>query len=258
MIEVNKNSLAAWAACARPKTWIIAIAPVLTGLALTLAITEHLNFPVAAATLLLSILMQAISNMENDAGYTKRKAENAKRKGLPRATANGWLTVNTVERAIRILGLIALVDTAYLIYCGGWVMLAVFLSSIIAAYCYMGGSKPIAYSPFGEITVFVFFGLVAVCGTYYLQTLCVCVEAIVTASAVGFIAAAVLAVNNYRDIEHDASVGRTTMAVLLGKKGTRLVFRACVLLPYALTVLTVTLNPSLWPILITFGTLPLA
>ncbi len=256
--DIKKNSLAAWAACARPETWIIALAPVLTGLALALAVTGSLNWPVAAATLLLSVLMQIVSNMENDAGYTKRKAENAKRKGLPRATANGWLTVAAVERAIKLLGVIALLDTAYLIYCGGWVMLAIFVASIVAAYCYMGGPKPIAYTPFGEITVFLFFGLVAVCGTYYLQTLTVSTEAVLSASAVGFIAAAVLAVNNYRDEEHDASVGRSTLAVLLGKKGMLAVFTASILLPYLLTALLAAINHALWPVLITWGTIPLA
>ncbi len=256
--DIKKNSPAAWAACARPKTWIIALAPVLTGLALALAVTKSLNWPVAAATLLLSVLMQMVSNMENDAGYTKRKAENAKRKGLPRATANGWLTVAAVERAIKLLGVIALLDTAYLIYSGGWIMLVIFTASIVAAYCYMGGPKPIAYSPFGEITVFLFFGLVAVCGTYYLQTLTVSTEAVLAASAVGFIAAAVLAVNNYRDEEHDASVGRCTLAVLLGKKGMLAVFSASVLLPYLLTALLTAFNHALWPVLITWGTIPLA
>ncbi len=256
--NIKKNSLAAWAACARPKTWIIAIAPVLTGLALALAVTGNLNWSVAAATLLLSVLMQMVSNMENDAGYTKRKAENAKRKGLPRATANGWLTVAAVERAIKLLGVIAFIDTAYLIYCGGWVMFIIFVASIVAAYCYMGGPKPIAYTPFGEITVFLFFGLVAVCGTYYLQTLTVSTEAMLAASAVGFIAAAVLAVNNYRDEEHDASVGRCTLAVLLGKKGMIVVFSATLILPYLLTVLMAAFNYALWPVLVTWGTIPLA
>lgn len=256
--DIKKNSPAAWAACARPKTWIIALAPVLTGLALALAVTKSLNWPVAAATLLLSVLMQMVSNMENDAGYTKRKAENAKRKGLPRATANGWLTVAAVERAIKLLGVIALLDTAYLIYSGGWIMLVIFTTSIVAAYCYMGGPKPIAYTPFGEITVFFFFGLVAVCGTYYLQTLTVSTEAVLAASAVGFIAAAVLVVNNYRDEEHDASVGRCTLAVLLGKKGMLAVFTASVLLPYLLTALLAAINHALWPVLITWGTIPLA
>ena len=256
--DIKKNSLAAWAACARPKTWIIALAPVLTGLALALAVTGSLNWPIAAATLLLSVLMQIVSNMENDAGYTKRKAENAKRKGLPRATTNGWLTVAAVEQAIKLLGAIALLDTAYLIYCGGWGMLAIFIASIVAAYCYMGGPKPIAYTPFGEITVFLFFGLVAVCGTYYLQTLTVSTEAVLSASAVGFIAAAVLAVNNYRDEEHDASVGRSTLAVLLGKKGMLAVFTASTLLPYLLTALLAAINHALWPVLFTWGTIPLA
>lgn len=258
MADIKQNSWAAWAACVRPKTWIIALAPVVTGLALVMAIEGHLNLLLSAATLLLSVLMQAISNMENDAGYTKRKAENKKRKGLPRATANGWLSVKAVERAIKLLGAVALADTAYLINSGGWVMLVIFVASIIAAYCYMGGPKPIAYTPFGEFVVFLFFGLVAVCGTYYLQTHTVLLETVLAASAVGCIAAGVLAVNNYRDEEHDASVGRLTLAVLLGKQKMLMLFRGILLLPFMLMLLLTWIQPALWPTLITWGTLPLA
>lgn len=245
-------------ACCRPKTWSIALAPVLTGLSIALATKGSLNWPVVVATLLISVLMQAISNMENDAGYTKRKAENNKRKGLPRATANGWLSVQAVESAIKLLGLIAALDTAFLIYHGGWVMLLICISSIVAAYCYMGGPRPIAYTPFGEVVVFLFFGLVAVCGTYYLQTLSVNLTSILCAASVGFIAAAVLAVNNYRDLEHDASVGRNTLAVYLGKKGMEKLFYVLITIPYILLLLIILCYNEFWPLALTLVTLPKA
>ena len=250
--KIRPNSFAAWVICSRPKTWGIAIAPVAVGLGMALVQTHTINTAVAAATLLLSILMQVISNMENDAGYTKRKAERGNRKGLPRATANGWLSVDSVEKAIKLLAGVVLLDTFYLIYCGGWIMLFISLSSVLAAYCYMGGPRPIAYSPYGEGIVFIFFGLVAVCGTYYLQTGSISLETILAACSLGLIAAAVLAVNNYRDLEHDASVGRQTLAVVIGEQGMVTTYKALLFVPFLLITIMIGINPQLWPSALVF------
>ena len=247
---VKPGSLAAWVACARPKTWLIAVSPVLVGLLFALAETKTLDITTAAATLLIAVLMQVISNMENDAGYTKRKAERSTRKGLPRATANAWLTVKAVENAIRLLALVAVLDTAFLVYKGGWVFILICLASVIAAYCYMGGPRPIAYTPFGEAVVFIFFGITAVCGTFYLQTLSLNTEVVIASAALGLQAAAVLAVNNFRDLEHDASVGRKTLAVLLGHQGMLTAYRVLILAPYALIALLIAIEPSYWPCLL--------
>lgn len=255
--QVKPNSFAAWMACMRPKTWTIAVAPVAVGL--SFALTSGINFDwrTAIATCLLSVCMQVISNMENDSGYTKRKAEKSNRKGLPRATSNNWLTVNAVENGIKVVALVAILDTAYLIYIGGWVMAFITLASIVAGYCYMGGPRPIAYSPFGELTVFVFFGLVAVCGTYYLQTKTLCADIFVPASSLGLIAAAVLAVNNYRDREHDASIGRKTLSVMLGKQGTLNVLKGALVAPYFLIAGWVAFTPKYLPVLMTLVSIPL-
>ena len=156
---VKPGSFAAWCVSFRPKTLGIAAAPVAVGLAVSAAVTHTFDIVVAIATLALSLLMQAISNMENDAGYTKRRAERKTRKGLPRSTANGWLTVEQVERMIKILIGVVVLDTLFLIYVGGWVMMVISAASVIAAYAYMGGPKPIAYTPWGEFVVFIFFVL---------------------------------------------------------------------------------------------------
>lgn len=243
--EPTPGSFTAWMACIRPKTLGIAIAPVAVGLSVSAAVTHTFNISVAIATLLLSILMQSISNMENDAGYTKKKAERSTRKGLPRATANGWLTVAQVERMIAFFAGLVLIDTAYLIWQGGWVMLAISLASITAAYAYMGGPKPIAYTPFGELVVFIFFGPVAVCGTYWLQTLTLDIEPFLAGSALGVIAAGVLAVNNFRDLHHDQEVGRKTLAVLLGSKRMTQVYCLMLISGFVLVALMVAFNPEL-------------
>lgn len=250
------SSFQAWLACIRPKTLGIAIAPVAVGLGTALAVTQTINVLVAVCTLFLSILMQVISNMENDAGYTKRKAERSTRKGLPRATANGWLSVNQVEWAIRALIGVVLLDTIYLIYVGGWIMLFISLSSVAAAYLYMGGPKPIAYTPFGEFVVFIFFGLVAVCGTYYLQTASISLEVFALSSALGLIAAAVLLVNNYRDLEHDQEVGRKTLAVCLGSNTCIGIYRTMLWLPLLIVTATSVLNPTIAGTLLVWLLLP--
>lgn len=251
--EIRPNSFEAWMACCRPKTWAISISPVIAGLSLGLAETGKFAWFTAIATLALAILMQTISNMENDAGYTKRKAERGNRKGLPRATSNGWLTVAQVELAIKILSYIAIIDTIFLIIVGGWIMLLITLASIAAAYTYMGGPKPIAYTPFGELVVFLFFGLIGVCGTYYLQTGTVSWSAVFVSAAVGMLAAAVLAVNNYRDLEHDASVHRYTLAVMLGRQTMATLYQGLVILPFALVFLAACFTPSLGFTLISFA-----
>lgn len=253
---VVPGSFAAWCASFRPKTLGIAAAPVLVGLAVSAAVTHTFDTIVAIATLVLSLLLQAISNMENDAGYTKRKAERKSRKGLPRATANGWLTVAQVERMIKILiGIVAL-DTIFLIYVGGWVMLAISIASVTAAYAYMGGPKPIAYTPWGELVVFVFFGLVAVAGTAYLQTGLWQVEALLAGAALGLIAAAVLAVNNYRDADHDKEVGRKTLAVLLGRSAMVGVYSTLIYAPYLIIASAIVLNPSIFGLALCLLALP--
>lgn len=253
---VKPGSFAAWCASFRPKTLGIAAAPVIVGLSVSAAVTHTFDLIVAFATLALSLLMQAISNMENDAGYTKRRAERKSRKGLPRSTANGWLTVAQVERMIKILiGIVAL-DTFFLIYVGGWAMLAISVASVVAAYAYMGGPKPIAYTPWGEFVVFIFFGPIAVAGTAYLQTGVWQIEALLAGSALGFIASAVLAVNNYRDTEHDAEVGRRTLAVILGRQAMVGVYCSLLYAPYLMVAVAIVYNPSVFGLSLCLLALP--
>ena len=111
------------------------------------------------------------------------------------------------------------------------------LGSTFAAWAYMGGPRPIAYTPLGELTVFVFFGMIAVCGTYYVQTLSLAPPVGVAAAAIGLLAADVLLVNNTRDIDHDATTGRRTLAVALGRGNAMRLHALLVLVPFALAAL---------------------
>ena len=133
---------------------------------------------------------------------------------------------------------------------GGWVIVLISIASIVAAYLYMGGPKPLAYTPLSELVCFLFFGITAVCGTFYLQTRTLSFSCFFASCAVGFLATAVLVVNNYRDIAHDASVNRITLAVLLGEKETRLLYAGLVLLPFVACVGMILSDFRLLPVLI--------
>ena len=124
---------------------------------------------IALIALAAAVLMQVVTNLQNDVGYTNRGGETGQRVGLPRATANGWLGPGEVNRAIVLAIVVAQLVALPLMIRGGWPIVLTSLASTLAAVGYMGGPRPIAYTPFGELTVFVFFGLVAVCGSYYVQ-----------------------------------------------------------------------------------------
>lgn len=255
---IKPHSIGAWLIAIRPKTWGVAVSPVLAALAVSLSDTGIFHPLTAILTAALAILMQIITNMENDAGYTKRKAERTNRKGLPRATSLGLLTVQEVETGIKLLALVALLITGYFIYLTQWFFLTVTIFSIAAAYLYMGGPKPIAYTPFGELTVLIFFGLVAACGTYYLQQQTLSWSIVIVSFALGLIAAAVLCVNNYRDRVHDASIGRNTLCVVLGEKASLIAYQIMIYAPYALILLIVAIDPNRYPYLLVFLSLPKA
>lgn len=248
--------LNAWLAFMRPKTWALAVAPVLATLALAWSEQRAFDPVVALFTLTIAILMQATSNMENDLGYTERKAETGNRRGLPRATTRGWIAVSSAKRAILFAAVLAVINTGVLIYFGGWVFAAIGLSSLLAAYCYMGGPKPIAYTPFGELLVLVFFGLTAVCGTFYLQTGNVSANAWLLGIALGSIASAVLAVNNFRDRAHDESIGRRTLAVVLGEERFMKLFEFLIVIPYLLVGAMVVKDMTYWPYFLVMMSFP--
>lgn len=247
--HVRPGSLAAWRAALRPRTLPIAAVPVVAGTALAWARHGAFEAWIALLSLAGALLVQIVTNLQNDVGYTVRGGETGTRTGLPRATARGWLTVGAVRSAIALAILLAIAVGAPLVALRGWPIALIVASSIAAAYAYMGGPKPIAYTPYGEATVFVFFGVVALVGTIYAQAGTVDAAGGAAAIAFGLLAASVLAVNNHRDIAHDASTGRRTMAVVLGSARSRLVYRASVGVAFALVPVIAALAASAWYLL---------
>jgi 1,4-dihydroxy-2-naphthoate octaprenyltransferase len=233
-LAIRPGSLNAWAIAMRPRTLWIATVPVLVGTALAWLESGAVDWSIAALALIGSALIQIISNLQNDVGYSMRGADSASRLGMPRATSSGLLTAQQVRSAIALAIGAAVVVGLPLVMHSGWPVLAMGLTSIIAAISYMGGPRPIAYTPLGELMVFVFFGVVAVAGSGYVQIGAVTPAMWVAACGVGLLAAAVLAVNNHRDIAHDARVGRRTFAVTFGAQSSQQLYATLVLGAFAL------------------------
>lgn len=228
-------TLNSWLAAARPRSLPIAIGPVVVGAAFAWARTGALDIAVAAMILTASLLIQLVTNLQNDVGYTVRGGERSgTRVGLPRATANGWLRIGQVRTAIVVLAIVATALGFVLFARLGWPVLAIGFASLAAALAYMGGPRPIAYTPFGELTVFVFFGLVAVIGTEWALTGGFSAATILAAMGVGAVAAAALTVNNHRDLAHDQLVGRRTFSVIMGAPASSMLYAIQLLSPFAL------------------------
>ena len=229
---VRTGSWQAWMVALRPQSLPVAVSPVLVGATLGYARDGAIDALAAVLVLAAALLMQLITNLQNDVGFTVRNGAGAVvHSGLPRATTRGWLGVREVRAAIVGLSLVAVAVGLALVAYRGWPVLAIGTASLVAALAYMGGPRPIAYTPFGELTVFVFFGLVAVLGTDWVLTGGIGAATALAAVAIGSLAAAALAVNNQRDIVHDRLVGRRTFAVALGERASQHLFGVLLLHP---------------------------
>ncbi|QGU32720.1 1,4-dihydroxy-2-naphthoate octaprenyltransferase [Thermochromatium tepidum] len=237
-----------WLLAARPKTLPLTLSPVIAGLALAVAATGTLAVWTALATLLAAVSIQIGTNLYNDAADFERGADTVERLGPPRATAQGWLTARQVKNAAHGMFALAFVLGLALLARGGWPILVVGLASLASGYAYTGGPRPIAYGPFGELYALLFFGVAAVGGTYYLQTLTLDGSTLVVGAALGCLAAAVLLINNYRDLETDITAGRRSLCRLIGRRRARVLYALLLLVPIPLLML---FDPShvFWPVL---------
>lgn len=229
------GSAAAWLLAARPKTLPAAVAPVLVGTAVALREGGFRPGP-ALAALAGALLLQVGSNLANDVFDHEKGADAVGRLGPPRAAQSGLLTPAAMKRGTAaVFGLATLVG-CYLAYVAGWPVVAIGLASIASAVAYTGGPRPIGYHGLGDLFVFVFFGLVAVCGTVFVQMLRVPALAWWAAVPVGLLATAILVVNNERDREQDAACGKRTLAVRLGPRASRVEYALLVALSFAVPV----------------------
>jgi len=223
-----------WMLAARPLTLSLSTTPVVVGMALAWAVDRQVHWPAIFAALVGSALIQLGTNLHNDATGSKRGGDGPDRVGPLRATASGLLDETTVNQAAIACFAAAALTGVYLIWVGGWPIFLLGIASILAGWSYNGGPLPIAYTPLGELFVVVFFGLAALCGTFWLCTSSIEPSAVATGLAVGLLTAAVLLVNNQRDVEADTRVGRRTLAVVAGPSATKWIYAAMILVPFAL------------------------
>ena len=246
---MSPGRLGAWFLACRPKTLSVSLAPVLVGTALAWQQQAYLLWLPLLAAALGAALIQIGTNLFNDVGDFLRGADQPGRVGPPRATAEGWLTPTAVRAGAWASFALAFACGIYLVSHGGWPIVVIGLCSLAAGWAYTGGPRPIAYGPLGEVFVIAFFGVVAVGGSYYLQTLALIPAALLAGLQLGLLAAAVITVNNYRDLDSDAASGKRTLAVRLGRPATRWLYAGELLAPYLLL-----LGGATWPLL----SLPLA
>jgi len=244
-----------WLLAIRPRTLPAALSPVLVGTALAY---NHENFMLlpACAALIGALLLQIGSNLANDYFDFLKGADTPERRGPQRAAASGLISLHDLQIGMCIVFGAALLIGFYLLAVGGWPIVAIGISSILAAIAYTGGPFPFGYHGLGELFVFIFFGLVAVCGTYYVQTLTLTGMAILVAIPVGLLITAILVVNNLRDIETDEQASKRTLAVMIGPGATRVEYLLLVALAYIVALLVAWYSKAYW-LLLPYLTIPL-
>jgi 1,4-dihydroxy-2-naphthoate octaprenyltransferase len=228
-----------WWTAIRSRTLSLAISPVLVGTALAWSDGVALHWPALLAAMACALLIQIGTNLHNDVVDFERGNDRPDRIGPLRVTAAGWVSPRTMHRATAWTFGLAAVLGLYLVTLGGWVILLAGLASLLAGWAYSGGPRPVSHTPLGEVFVLVFFGWVAVAGSYWLQTLQFSLDALLCGTVLGLPAAAVLLVNNYRDLEDDVRSGRQTLVALLGRPGAQVAYAVMMLLPFAMVLLLV-------------------
>jgi 1,4-dihydroxy-2-naphthoate octaprenyltransferase len=242
---------------ARPRTLPAAIAPVLVGT--SLAGFAHVFHPLRfLAALLGAIFIQVGTNLSNDYSDARRGADTEDRLGPVRVTAGGLVPPRQVLLATYVSFGLAVLAGIYLIAVAGWELLLVGAASILAGVLYTGGPRPYGYEGLGEAFVFLFFGIVAVAGSFFVQVKHLHWEAFALAVPVGLLASAILVVNNFRDIDTDRRAGKRTLAVRLGRERTRNLFAAIVYAAFLLAPITWIFGPLKPWVLLPWLTLPLA
>ncbi len=257
--------MSAWILAARPKTLPAAFAPVMVGSALAYTHQGFRPLP-AAAALAVAFFLQIGVNLANDYFDFKKGIDTGDRIGPVRVTQSGLIPSQQVKLAMIIMVVLGSLPGLYLIAVGGWPVVIIGSACILAILAYSGGPYPLASHGLGDLFAFVFFGIVAVCGTYYVQALRLTPMVLVMGTIMGLMITAILVVNNLRDIRTDQRAGKRTLAVILGARATKFEYsllhagayvlpiviwlygpiNAFILLPLLSLPWTIPLNRTIW------------
>lgn len=254
---MSASDLSVWVEASRPKTLAAAFVPVIVGAALAYQ-DGFLSWDVTVTAMICAFLIQIGTNFANDYFDFVKGSDTDERIGFRRATAAGLVAPNTMLRATMITMTLAFFTGLYLVYIGGWVVLLIGVLSLIFGVLYTGGPYPLGYNGLGDLFVFIFFGLVAVMTTYYVNALQWSASSFWASLAVGALCTNILVINNLRDVEQDRKSGKRTLGVLLGENALRWEYTIMVLLAYAIPPhFYFRLDHSLW-IFLPFLAIPFA
>ncbi len=245
-----------WILAARPRTLGAAVIPVLAGGALAFA-AGNLDPMAMVLIIACAVLIQIATNYFNDAIDHAKGADTAERLGPTRVTSSGLLAPRTVMTGGAVCLALAVALSIPLVLHGGWPIVVIGIFSLFFAYAYTGGPFPLAYLGLGEIFVVLFFGIIAVAGTFYLNTLELSSAAVLAGLQIGLHSSVLLAVNNLRDIDSDRAANKRTLAARFGLTFARRENAALVMAPFVLGIAWLPLG-YLWAFLLPLMTLPLA
>lgn len=228
---------------ARPKTLPASLSPVLLGLTYAYTFQESLNWPIAIITIVCSLLLQISSNFINDYLDFKSGVDKGDRLGPMRVTSAGLISPNQMKQAIIVTMTMAFILGLSLMNWGGLPIVIIGLSSLLGAYLYTGGPFPLSHLALGEVAAFIFFGPVAVWGTFFLQTHQYVWSPIWVGCIPGLFSAAIMSINNLRDRENDKHNGKTTVMTLLSERSARSLSATLIISPiFAMLILSILYN----------------
>lgn len=257
ILKPKSSKILIWLRASRPQTLAAALIPVMVGVSISYSY-GYSRWDISVMVLLCAILIQIGTNFANDYYDFVKGADNDERIGFERATSAGLVTPNVMLKATISTMFIAFIAGLYLVWIGGWVVLLIGLLSILFGILYTGGPYPLGYNGLGDLFVFIFFGIVAVMGTYYVHALQWNLFSFWASLPVGALAVNILVVNNLRDVSQDTLSGKRTLGVLLGENALKWEYLLLLLLSYVIPFMILfRFESGLW-ILLPLLSLPLS
>lgn len=230
---MSHSKLKIWVEAARPQTLAAAFTPVIIGGAIAWRDTEF-NIAATLVALLCAFLIQIGTNFANDYFDFVKGADTDERIGFQRATAAGLIPAKTMLKATIITMTLAFLSGLYLVWIGGWMILMIGVLSLLFGILYTGGPYPLGYNGLGDLFVFIFFGIAAVMGTYYVNALEWSAASFWASLAVGALCVNILVINNLRDVEQDTKAGKRTLGVMFGDTALKWEYTIMLALAFAI------------------------